>query len=79
MLVSSFTTVPLTVNRGTTVTFSNGSNTGHTVDFDGTRPPGVNDIGLHSSGTNTRDFTQAGRFPFHCSQHGGMTGEIVVN
>jgi plastocyanin len=79
MLASSFTPVPLTVNRGQTVTFVNNSAIGHTVIFDNPRSPGVNDIPLHSSGSNTRDFTQAGRFPFHCSVHGGMTGEVVVN
>jgi plastocyanin len=79
MLASSFTPIPVTVNRGATVTFQNTSGIGHTVLFDAPRSPGVDDIGLHSAGTNTRDFTQAGRFPFHCDRHAGMTGEIVVN
>ena len=79
MLASSFTPVPLTVNRGATVSFQNSSGIGHTVIFDAPISPNVANIGLHSSGTNTRDFTQSGRFPFHCDQHGGMNGEIVVN
>jgi plastocyanin len=79
MVASAFTPVPVTVARGATVTFQNNSGIGHDVIFDVPRSPGVEDIGLHSSGTNSRQFTQVGRFPFHCNQHGGMTGEIVVN
>ena len=79
MLASSFSPVPLTVTRGATVTFQNNSGIGHTVNFDGTKSPGVDDIGLHSNGNNARIFSQAGKFAFHCTQHGGMTGEIVVN
>jgi plastocyanin len=79
MLASSFTPVPVTVNRGQTVIFTNNSGVSHNVLFDPPRSPGVDDIPLHTSGSNSRSFTQAGRFPFHCSQHGGMTGEVVVN
>lgn len=79
MLASSFTPVPLTILVGGVVSFQNNSGLAHTVDFDPPIAPGVENIPSHSSGTNTRTFTQAGRFPFHCALHAGMTGEIVVN
>ena len=78
MLASSFIPVPLTVTSGATVPFQNTSGILHTVDFDSPFSPGVTDIPAHSSGTNNRVFSQAGRFPFHCSLHAGMTGEIIV-
>lgn len=78
MLSSSYTPTNLTVTAGSTVTFINDSGIGHTVNFDGTRSPGVDDIPLHTSGRNDRRFTQAGTFNFHCTQHVGMTGKITV-
>lgn len=79
MLSGSYSPRSLTVSAGTAVTFTNDSGINHTVTFDAPRATGVTDIGLHSSGSNQRTFGQAGRFPFHCTQHGAMTGEIVVN
>jgi plastocyanin len=79
MLAADFTPVPLTVPAGSTVQFQNNSGVSHTVTFDAPRSPGVEDVPLHSSGTNSRVFSQAGTFPFHCTQHGAMTGRIVVN
>jgi plastocyanin len=78
MLISSFSPATLTVNSGATVNFINDSGIAHTVNFDGTRPAGVDDIGLNSSGTFARTFTTIGTFNYHCSQHAGMTGKIVV-
>lgn len=79
MLATTFSPNTVTVSAGSTVSFTNNSGIFHDVTFDAPRSPGVNDIGLHASGTNSRTFTTAGRFPFHCNQHGGMTGEVVVN
>jgi plastocyanin len=79
MLSASFTPTTLTVTTNTTVSFINNSGLAHDVNFDGTRPAGVADIPVHSTGTNSRTFTTVGRFAFHCSQHAGMNGEIVVN
>jgi plastocyanin len=31
-----------------------------------------------SSGTQTRTFTAAGTYPFHCAIHEGMTGTVTV-
>ena len=78
MLTSSFTPATLTVAKGTTVEFVNNSSIQHTVNFDGTRPPGVADVPLNSSGTFPRTFNDAGTFDYHCTQHGGMTGTIKV-
>lgn len=79
MLSAAYSPTSVTVPVGTEVPFTNGSGILHTVTFDNPRSPGVTDIPLHSSGTNTRTFTALGRFPFHCTQHAGMEGEIVVN
>jgi hypothetical protein len=78
MLASAYNPTTLTVNKNSIVAFINNSGAGHTVTFDD-RPDGVTDIPLHTSGTNNRTFTQVGKFKFHCTQHGGMTGEITVN
>jgi plastocyanin len=79
MLTASYTPTSITVSKGTTVTFHNGSGVEHTVNFDGTRPTGVEDVGLNSSGDFPRVFSDAGTFNFHCTQHAGMTGKVVVN
>jgi plastocyanin len=78
-LSASFNPTTLTVTANTQVSFVNNSGVTHDVLFDGTRPPGVDDIGLHSSGTNVRTFTTAGTFNYHCDQHNGMNGTIIVN
>lgn len=77
-LSASFEPGSLTIAKGTTVNFVNNSGISHTVNFDGTRPPGVTDIPLNSSGTFARTFNDAGRYAFHCTQHVGMSGEVVV-
>lgn len=78
MLSSTYTPTTLTVNAGTTVNFINDSGISHTVNFDGTRPTGVEDVALNNSGTFPRKFNETGTFNFHCTQHAGMTGKIVV-
>lgn len=78
MLAASFTPLTLTVVKGTAVSFINDSGVGHNVAFDATRPPGVADIALHTSGTNARTFNDVGTFNFHCDQHAGMAAKVVV-
>jgi plastocyanin len=73
----SFSPSSLTVNAGATVTFSNPSGVAHNVVFDGTAPVG-GDIGVISSGSQTRTFTTAGTYPFHCAIHDGMSGTVTV-
>ena len=76
LLSVRFQPVSITVLRGHNVGFINDSGIPHTVTFD--RPLLVDDIALHTTGTNIRIFNTVGRFPFHCTQHAGMTGEIIV-
>jgi plastocyanin len=78
--------VTLTVNTNTAVTWDNNSGgVQHDVTFDtpsaalavGTGSSG--NIGLHTSGTNQRQFAAAGNYPFHCTVHApGMTGVVIV-
>jgi hypothetical protein len=78
MLSSTFDPNTLTIAKGTTIQFVNNSAIAHTVNFDGARPPGVDDVPLNSSGTFARTFNDAGTFNFHCTQHAGMTGSVRV-
>ena len=78
LLSVSFQPVSITVERGHNVGFINDSGIPHSVIFDVPRPALVDDIALFTTGTNIRVFNQVGRFPFHCAQHAGMTGEIIV-
>jgi len=71
----SFSPQQLTVTPGTTVTWTNQDDIPHTV---------VNPGGLfHSKGLDTDDkfsftFTKSGTYPYFCSVHPMMTGQIVV-
>ena len=78
MRSATFDPTSLTVSKGTIVTFHNDSQINHTVNFDGTRPSGVTDVPLNDSGDFPRTFNDAGTFKFHCTQHIGMTGQVVV-
>lgn len=73
----SFSPSVLTVTTGSTVTFSNNSGVAHNVVFDASAPAG-GDIGAISSGTQSRTFSTAGSYPFHCTIHAGMTGSVTV-
>ncbi len=77
MRSSVFQPTTLTVAKGTTVSFTNNSAIDHNVVFD-SPPPGVSDIGLISSGTQTRVFGTTGTFVVRCTIHAGMTANIVV-
>lgn len=73
----SFSPSSLTVATGTVVTFTNGSGVTHNVVFDSKSPPG-GDIGSISSGSQSRTFSAAGSYPFHCTLHEGMIGTITA-
>ena len=79
----------LSVPANTAVTWTNGSGIEHNVVFEtpatalavGTGSSG--DIGLHSSGSNQRQFAVSGSsHPFHCTIHGtatsGMRGTVTI-
>ena len=74
----SFTPTTLTVPLNTTVTWEwQGTTAPHTVTFDPmTGKP--TDIAQKTSGSDTRQFTTAGTFTYHCSIHPVMTGTITV-
>ncbi len=69
-------TVKIAVNGSVTWTFTSGANSPHNVTF-GTPPAGGN-IGNTTTGSATRTFTTAGRFPYQCTLHAGMNGAVVV-
>lgn len=80
-LSSSYSPDAITVVRGATVTFYNGSGVEHTVNFTSNSPSG-GDITSISSGSVTRTFNTSGVANFYCQIHGtptsGMRGSITV-
>ncbi|MDD5190694.1 MAG: cupredoxin family copper-binding protein [Dehalococcoidales bacterium] len=75
--ISNFSFVPgiLTVNVGTTVTWTNNDSTTHTVTSDS----GVFDSGSIAIGkTYSYTFSTAGTFSYHCSIHPSMKGSVKV-
>jgi plastocyanin len=71
----SFTPQTLTVPVGSTVTWTNHDDIPHTVvSTDGVFKSKVRDTDEKFSHT----FTKAGTFPYFCSVHPKMTGQIVV-
>ena len=72
----SFRPQTLTVAVGTTVTWTNRDDIPHTV---------VSDNGVFKSKARDTDekfsytFDQAGTYPYHCSIHPKMTGQVVVH
>lgn len=77
MRASIFQPTSVTVTKGATVSFQNNSNVEHNIVFD-SPPAGVTDIGVISSGTQTRTFAAAGSFALHCTIHAGMNATVVV-
>lgn len=69
---TSFSPASLKVGQGTSVTWS----------FSGTHTSTSNqqfwDSGLRSSGSFAKGMPSAGKFPYHCEVHAGMTGRVVV-
>lgn len=65
----------LTVKVGTTVTWTNKDNVGHTATSD----TGVFDSGMLQKGESfSFTFTQAGTYPYFCAPHPYMVATIVV-
>lgn len=74
--VHAFSPARVTVARGGTVTWSNGSGFAHNVTFSSANaPPHVDDI---TAGSVSRTFPTAGTFGYSCGNHAGMSGEVVV-
>jgi plastocyanin len=85
----SYTPSALTIKAGTTVTWTNNGQAGHTVTSDGgggfasgtlsgsmTDPYG----GMTSGGTYAATFSTPGTYPYHCAIHGAalMSGTLSV-
>jgi plastocyanin len=71
----TFTPATVTVEPGTTVTWTNDSDREHTVTAD----EGSFDSGtLPSGATFTQAFEQEGSFGYFCALHGGMRGTVQV-
>ena len=84
---TSSTTQPVTlmVAINAPVTWTNDSGVLHDVTFDNSQTAlavgngSSGNIGVHTSGSNQRQFAAAGSYPFHCVQHApGMTGTVIV-
>ena len=74
----SFSPPSVTITAGEYVTWRNDDVTNHTTTEDSATP--VWDSGQLGPGqTFQRYFGSAGRFTYHCRNHPGMTGTVVVN
>jgi plastocyanin len=74
---SIFQPTSVTIARGASVAFQNNSGVDHNIIFD-SNASGVADIGLISTGTQSRTFNTAGSFALHCTIHAGMNATVVV-
>jgi plastocyanin len=72
----AFNPATITVNAGTTITWTNKDGVAHTV----TSNTGVFDSGtINVNGTYSHLFSTAGSFPYHCTVHPSMTATVIVN
>jgi len=77
VVISNFSFGPqeVRIRRGTSVTWVNCDDIGHTSTSDN----GAWDSPLLDQGvTYTREFDQVGTFPYHCTPHPSMTARIIV-
>jgi plastocyanin len=73
----AFAPQTITVAAGTTVTWTNHDDEGHTVVSDDS-PALFKSAGLDTDDSFTFTFAKAGTYKYHCSIHPRMTGTIVV-
>ena len=72
----AFAPATITVNAGTTVTWTNKDAIAHTVTSDNGL---FNSGNIGKNGTYSYTFPTTGSFPYHCSIHPMMKGTVVVN
>lgn len=75
-LTTAFNPTTVTIARTATVTWQ-WAGLSHNVTFDAvTGAPA--DIPTRSTGQESRQFNTAGTFPYQCTLHAGMTGQVIV-
>jgi plastocyanin len=75
LTTTAFSPNPLTIARGTTVTWVNNDAATH----DATADAGAFDTGAIAPGAQaSMTFQSAGAFPYHCARHPGMVAMIDV-
>ena len=76
---SAYSPTPLTVAKGTTVTWKNSDSMLHTATADNSSTFQFNTGDIASGATSGGvTFTQAGTFEYHCTYHPSMHGKITV-
>ncbi|OGN99050.1 MAG: hypothetical protein A2Y58_00450 [Chloroflexi bacterium RBG_13_51_52] len=71
----AFSPSTITVDAGTTVTWTNQDTVNHTV----TSRMGIFDSGIMSRGSSfSRTFTNFGDFEYYCTLHPNMVGHVIV-
>lgn len=75
----AFSPSPLTVKKGTSVTWTNTDTAKHNVVVDDGAPAGGPDGPLFGKGeTFSFTFNTVGTYKYHCSPHPYMHGEVIV-
>lgn len=74
----SFSPAAVTITAGGTVTWSFTGVSRHNVTFTAASPAGGNIPDTDVGGSAQRQFTAAGTYPYQCTRHAGMTGQVVV-
>ena len=73
----TFSPASITIPEGDSVTWSFAGAV-HNVTFNGAAPTGGNIPDQQTGATATRVFPAAGTYPYECTIHSGMTGDVIV-
>jgi plastocyanin len=74
----TFSPATVTITAGGTVTWQFTGVSRHNVTFTAAQPSGGNVPDTDVGGSAQRQFPTAGSYPYRCTRHSGMTGEVVV-
>ena len=75
LTTTAFNPNPLTISKGTTVTWMNNDTTTHTSNSDNST---WNSGNITPGGSFNFTFSSTGSFRYHCAIHPGMVGTITV-